>query len=211
MLTDDHGIVREGIRTMLEGEEEIEVVGQAANGQELLALLENTPAEVVLVDINMPVMDGYETTRQVTARFPATSILVLTMLEEEPVLRKMMEAGAAGFLVKTGSKKELVTAIRLIAGGGQYISADVSLKLLRNAADQETGQPETKGLLSRRELEVLRMVAEGYTNAQIADKLFTSKRTIETHRQNMIEKTRTRNTANLIKYAIQHGYLDLDS
>jgi DNA-binding NarL/FixJ family response regulator len=210
VLTDDHSIVRDGIRMLLAGDEEIEVVGQAANGQELLALLENTPADLVLLDINMPIMDGFEAARQVTARFPDTKVLGLSMLEEEPVLRKMMEAGAAGFLPKTGSKQELVAAIKLVVGEAQYISADLSLKLLHSSPDLATAQPEGNGLLSRRELEVLGLIAEGYTNAEIAARLFNSKRTIETHRQNILEKTKARNTASLIKYAIQHGYLHLD-
>lgn len=213
ILTDDHNIIREGLRSLLEDDEETEVVGEASNGKELLELLEHTPADVVLLDINMPVMDGYEAAKQVTEHFPDTKVLALSMLNSEPFVQKMMENGASGFILKNTGKAELRSAIKLVASGSQFMCADLAIKFLhKTSAPEEESEKSSRGsVLSKRELEVLGLIAEGFTNAEIADKLFTSKRTIETHRQNILEKTNAKNTANLVKYAIQNGYISIDS
>lgn len=214
VLTDDHNIIREGLRSLLEDDEETEVVGEASNGKELLELLEHTPADVVLLDINMPVMDGYEAAKQVTERFPDTKVLALSMLNSEPFVQKMMDNGASGYILKNTGKAELRSAIKLVASGSQFMCADLAIRFLNksSAPEEETDKGSRNGhVLSKRELEVLGLIAEGFTNAEIADKLFTSKRTIETHRQNILEKTNAKNTANLVKYAIQNGYISIDS
>ncbi|MFD3001510.1 response regulator [Pontibacter toksunensis] len=214
VLTDDHNIIREGLRSLLEDDEETEVVGEASNGQELLDLLEHTPADVVLLDINMPVMDGYEAAKKVTERFPDTKVLALSMLNSEPFVHKMIENGASGYILKNTGKAELRSAIKLVASGSQFMCADLAISFLNksNTPKEESEKaPRGSNILSKRELEVLALIAEGYTNAEIADKLFTSKRTIETHRQNILEKTNAKNTANLVKYAIQNGYISIDS
>ena len=198
---------------MLEDDKELEVVGEASNGQELLELLEHTPADIVLLDINMPVMDGYEAARQVKEYFPDTKVLALSMLNSEPFVQKMMESGASGYILKSTGKAELRSAIKLVAGGTAFMGADLAIRLLNKSAatDMEEEKPNRgNSVLSKRELEVLALIAEGFTNAEIADKLFTSKRTIETHRQNILEKTSAKNTANLVKYAIKNGYIDID-
>lgn len=214
ILTDDHNIIREGLRSLLEDDEETEVVGEASNGKELLALLEHTPADVVLLDINMPVMDGYEAAKQVTERFPDTKVLALSMLNSEPFVQKMMENGASGYILKNTGKAELRSAIKLVAEGSQFMCADLAIRFLhKSSAPEDVSDKPNRGgnVLSKRELEVLGLIAEGFTNAEIADKLFTSKRTIETHRQNILEKTNAKNTANLVKYAIQNGYISINS
>lgn len=214
VLTDDHNIIREGLRSLLEDDDETEVVGEASNGQELLKLLEHTPADVVLLDINMPVMDGYEAAKQVKERFPDTKVLALSMLNSEPFVQKMMENGASGYILKNTGKAELRSAIKLVANGNQFMCADLAIRFLnKSSTPEEESEKANRGsnILSKRELEVLGLIAEGYTNAEIADKLFTSKRTIETHRQNILEKTNAKNTANLVKYAIQNGYISIDS
>lgn len=213
ILTDDHKIIREGLRALLEDDEDVVVVGEAANGRELLALLENTPADVVLMDIDMDVMNGCEATKFVKEQYPEVNVIALSMLNSEPYVQKMLEHGAVGYILKSAGKAELLSAIKLVAEGTPFLSADLALQLLSKSSAEPGLKPEQIAphkLLSKRELEVLGLIAEGYTNAEIADKLFTSKRTIETHRQNILEKTKAKNTANLVKYAIQNGYLNLD-
>ena len=213
VLTDDHKIVREGIKLLIEKDSEIEVVAMASNGIELLSLLETIPADLVLLDICMPQMDGCEAAKQIRSRFPNIKVLALTMLEEEEQIRKLIEAGAAGYIVKKTSLLELKAAIKLVASGSKFMGTDLFKKLQQQPAkktDTSITPLENIAMLSKREIEVLQLVAEGYTNQEIADKLFTSKRTIETHRQNSIKKTNTRNTASLIKYCILHGFISIN-
>ncbi|RAU82899.1 response regulator [Pontibacter arcticus] len=211
IITEDHMILRQGLRMLLSEDSEIDVVGEAGNGVELLELLAQTPADVVLMDINMPEMDGFEATTRVVSAFPDTRVIALSMLNSLPYVQKIMQCGASGYLLKTTGKDELRSAIKLVAGGTTYICSELAVNMLSNA--MAPAQPANDSIthvgLSKREVEVLALIAEGYTNAQIADKLFNSKRTIETHRQNILEKTGAKNTANLIKYAIRHKIIDL--
>jgi DNA-binding NarL/FixJ family response regulator len=209
ILVDDHKIIRDGIQALLKDEKNIEVVGEAGNGEELLKLLEHTPADVVLMDMNMPVMDGFETTRHLKQHHPHLKVLVLTMLDSDRYVTKLIDAGASGYILKSAGKDELVHAIQVVSSGQSYICTEVSMALLRKMNSPEEAQEQKAGAsLSKRELEVLKLIGEGFTNAQIADKLFTSKRTIESHRQNLIDKTNVKNTAALIKFAVSHGIIE---
>lgn len=212
LLTDDHTILRDGIRALLSLQPDLEVVGEAGNGQELLALLESTAADVVLIDINMPVMDGFMAVEQLRARHPTLRILVLSMLDHENYVHRILEAGAHGYVLKNADITEISHAIRTVAAGRPFLCTELGLdllnKLVRTSGVVPEGNRMKSGDLSKRELEVLRLIAEGLTNAEIADQLFTSKRTIETHRQNIIEKTKTKNTAALIKFAVSNGLLN---
>ncbi|WP_299824741.1 response regulator transcription factor [uncultured Pontibacter sp.] len=207
IITDDHKIIREGICSLLANNEEIEIVGDASNGAEALDLLATTPADVVLMDVNMPVMDGYEATRAIHEQYPDTKVVALSVLNDETCIHRMLESGALGYILKSSGKEELFMAIKLVYNGTPYISSDAAMQLLDRVINP-LQEGETHGnesnILSKREMEVLALIAEGYTNAEIADKLFTSKRTIETHRQNILEKTKSKNTAKLIKYAFQN-------
>jgi len=197
---------------LLQEDSGIEVVGEACNGKELLELLSHTPADVVLMDINMPEMNGFEATEQVVKNFPETRVIALSMLNNLPFVQKILQCGASGYLLKTSGKDELRSAIKLVANGTSYISGELSMHMLSNslAADQPEAEVKEQAGLSKREIEVLTLIAEGFTNAEIADKLFTSKRTIETHRQNILEKTGAKNTANLVKYAIGHKLIKME-
>lgn len=211
ILVDDHKIIRDGIRSLLKEGSDIKVVGEASNGQELIDMLLTTPTDVILMDLNMPVMDGFEGTAYVTEHYPDIKILVLSMLDHENYISKVLDAGALGYALKNTGKEELVYAIKSVAAGNHFICTEIALNLLKRM--QQTGKSETTngrqpGDLSKREIQVLQLIAEGFTNAEIADKLFTSKRTIESHRQHLIEKTQAKNTAALVKYALEKGIID---
>jgi DNA-binding NarL/FixJ family response regulator len=220
ILADDHRIIRKGLRSLLENEPTINVVGEAENGLQLIDLLESTPVDVVLMDIKMPEMDGFDATLHLHENFNSIKILALSMDESEKYINRMMELGAQGYLLKNITKDELVHALQIIASGKSYISADITLNLLKknNEPAETLTQTDTvlgkansnSGLveLSKRELEVLKLITDGYTNAEIAEKLFTSKRTIDSHRQRIIEKTQAKNTAALVRYAISKGMIN---
>ena len=207
LLVDDHTILREGIRALLSSEADLQVVGEAADGHELLALLATTPAEVVLLDINMPGMDGFTALTEMQQHYPDVRVLILSMLDHEHYVARSLALAARGYILKNADSTEIRHAIRTVADGRQFLCTEIGLELLRKVTQLAPPAPlsspeKLPSDLSGRELEVLRLIAEGLTNAEIADQLFTSKRTIETHRQNIIEKTQAKNTAALIKYAV---------
>ncbi|OGX84596.1 response regulator transcription factor [Hymenobacter glacialis] len=210
-LVDDHPVVRDGIRSLLEHQTGIEVVGTAGNGQELLDQLPAVPTDLVLVDINMPVMDGYTTTQHLREEYPDIKVLALSMLMEELYIGRMLEAGASGYLLKSTGKEEILHAIHAVMEGKPFLCSEIGLAMLHKVLNLDThgaAAPAQKNqLLSKREMEVLQLIAEGLTNAEIADQLFTSKRTVETHRQNILEKTQAKNTAALVKIALSDGLI----
>ncbi|WP_223653002.1 response regulator transcription factor [Hymenobacter psoromatis] len=208
-LVDDHTIVRDGLRALLAHEPGIEVVGEAGNGQELLDLLPTTPADVVLLDANMPVLDGLATTQRLRIEYPQVRVLILSMLAHERYIGQLFDAGASGYVLKSAEKAEILVAIQTVIAGRQFLCSDLGLNMLRKVLAKEEEPEETNKVsrLSRRETEVLQLLSEGLTTNEIAEKLFTSKRTIETHRQNILEKTQTKNTAALIRLAVTQGLL----
>lgn len=209
-LVDDHTIVRDGLRALLAKEPEIEIVGEASNGQELLERLPTTPTDLVLLDANMPVLDGLATTLRLRAEFPEVRILILSMLSHERYIGQLFDAGANGYVLKSAEKGEIMIAIQTVIAGRQFLCSDLGLNMLRKVLtkDDELEEVSKTTRLSRRESEVLQLLSEGLTTNEIAEKLFTSKRTIETHRQNILEKTQTKNTAALIRLAVTQGLLD---
>jgi DNA-binding NarL/FixJ family response regulator len=214
ILVDDHQIIRDGIKAFLKEDNDINIVGEADNGKQLLQLVAENQPDLVLMDINMPEMDGYEATKILHEQFPDVKILILSMLDHEKYVSKMLHAGASGYILKNSGKDELLCGIRLVSKGHKYICSDLAFtflnKLHRDFSPElnSIAAPKKVADLSQREIEVLKLIAEGLTNAEIADKLFTSKRTIESHRQNIIEKTQVKNTASLIKYAITNGIIN---
>ena len=208
-LVDDHVVLREGLRTLLEQEPDFTIIGEAANGQQLLDQLPTTPTDVVLLDLNMPVLGGIATAERLRADYPAVRIIVLSMVEEPLNIKQALLAGASGYLLKNASKHEVLTGIRTVLAGRRFLCSEIGLSLLDKVLVSPATSPNSPAdtRLSRREQEVLYLVAEGLTTTQIADQLFTSKRTVETHRQNMLEKTGCKNTAALIGYAITRGLL----
>lgn len=208
ILAEDHTIVRNGIRSLLEVDAGFSVIGEADNGQKALDLLKDgLEADIILVDLNMPGINGMELIEKLKQVAPLLKVVVLTMNDHEKYVVKAFQAGAVGYLLKMVSPNELLFAIRHIYEGGRYICHELGLRLL----DIRIHQTDTTFQdieLSKREGEILALIAEGYTNSEIAESLFTSKRTVEGHRQSLLEKTGSRNTASLIKFAIMKGLIN---
>jgi DNA-binding NarL/FixJ family response regulator len=209
LLAEDHLIVRDGIRGLLEQEQDIEVIFEAVNGQEVLEYLDDgIEPDLILTDMNMPGLDGMEMIRKLQIDYP---VLVLSMLDNESYVLETLQAGARGYLLKNISKKELLFAIRYIADGGTYICTEIALKGLKNLARLQglaTYKLKLDIEFSEREMEVLKLISEGFTNKEMADKLFSSRRTIEGHRLSLMDKTGSKNTATLIKFAVQNGLVE---
>ena len=210
-IVDDHTLIRDGLRALLEADPLFEVVGEADNGQALLDQLPAVTTDVVLLDLNMPVLDGLATTHRLRAEYPHLRILLLSMMTHERTIGEALAAGAHGYVLKNADKYEVVAALQGVAAGKRFLCSEIGLGLLEKALLQEsrTLTPgTTPGVhLTHREREILQLVASGLTNQQIADQLFTSKRTVESHRQNLLEKTGVKNTPALVKYAMERGLL----
>ncbi|OUJ72377.1 response regulator [Hymenobacter crusticola] len=211
-IVDDHVLIREGLRTLLAGNPLFDVVGEASNGQLLLDQLSTIAPDVVLLDLNMPGLDGLATTHRLRAEYPHLRILLLSMMTHEHTIGEALAAGAHGYVLKNAAKHEVVAALQSVAAGQRFLCSEIGLGLLEKVLRLESGQPSTtlgagvKVTLTHREREILQLVATGLTNQQIADKLFTSRRTVESHRQNLLEKTGASNTPALVKYAMEQGW-----
>ena len=210
LLAEDHNIVRSGIKSLLDNETNIQVIGEASNGKEAIRILENGgEANIIVTDLNMPGMTGNELITYLNENFDSLKIVVLSMSEQEKDVSDAFQAGADGYLLKNVSKEELIFAIQHVMAGGQYICAELSIRMLAKLSSYENTYSDDGGFqdLTKRELEVLQLIAEGLTNNEIAEKLFTSRRTIEGHRQSLIEKTGVSNSAALIMHAFRSGIL----
>jgi DNA-binding NarL/FixJ family response regulator len=212
VIADDHKIIRVGLRGLLEREKDIVVVGEAENADDIENLLASQAADVILMDIDLGEPDGIVATKKVKELYPALQVLGLTMHEEPDYIIKMLEAGASGYLLKNAGREELLTAIHTVAKGDSYFSQKVSATLLQAVTRQKQPAAEIKKTqiqtpLSEREIEVLRLIAQEYSNGEIAEKLFISIRTVDTHRRNLLEKLQVKNTVGLVKYAISKGLI----
>lgn len=209
-IVDDHAVLRSGLRALLSQEPGIELVGEANNGQELLDILPTSPADVVLLDMNMPVLDGVATAQRLATEHPQVRVLMLSMVDQPRSIRQAFAAGAHGYVLKNADRSEILVAIQTVMAGKRFLCSEVGLSLLDLVLATNPAPPvavSAPSPLSRREQEVLQLVADGLTTQQIADQLFTSRRTVETHRQNILEKTGAKNTAALVRYAIAQGFL----
>jgi DNA-binding NarL/FixJ family response regulator len=207
-LVDDHIVLRQGLCTLLQQEPLLQVVGAAENGEQLLEQLPNTPCDVVLLDLHMPKLDGLATTQRLHAEFPAVRVLVLSMVDNEQAIGQVLAAGASGYVLKRANPREVITAVLTVAAGQRFLCSELGLAMLERVLAGSSAPPvKSKGGLTAREREILQLVVSGLTTAEIADKLFTSPRTVETHRQNIMEKTGAKNIAALVKMAISEGWL----
>ncbi|MBB6502471.1 response regulator [Pedobacter cryoconitis] len=211
LLAEDHNIVRNGIRMLLEADKEISIAGEATNGLEVLEIIDKgIKVDIVLADINMPEMDGISLIRELKLKKPETQIVMLSMLDNEKYVSQAFSEGASGYLLKSVSADELIFSLKHVNTGGKYLCAELSIRLLDklvHAANMPINQINANLDFSMREIEILHLIAEGLTNNEMSDKLFISKRTIEGHRQSLIEKTGSRNTAALIRFAVLSGII----
>lgn len=214
LIVDDHAILRQALRLMLEAEPELEVIGDAANGREAVAMTEKELPDVVLMDMVMPGLNGLEATRQIRKRCPKTRVLILTGYMEDEQILSALRAGAAGYVVKRSDTEELLLGIRAVHRGNSYFSSAISdgdaINQYLWQAKQEDGKVGYD-LLTSREREVLQLIAEGHSNQRIAQELFISVKTVEAHKAHIMSKLHTRNRTDLIRYALRKGLVGLDA
>jgi two-component system, NarL family, response regulator NreC len=212
LLVDDHAVVRSGLRMLLEAQDDMEIVGEATTGEEALRLVYTKKPHVVLMDVQMPGMNGIETTREVKKCNDETAVLTLTMYENEQYFFEMLKAGASGYVPKRAAPDELVNAIRTVHRGDVYLHPTMANLLvqhyLTNAPTEEKDNALT--ILTPREREVLTHIAEGMTNSEIADQLTISVKTVDRHRENMMQKLNMHNRIELVKFAIRNGLISLE-
>ncbi len=205
LLVDDHTVVRQGIRRILESDHEIEIVGEAGDGRSAVDMAQKVHPHVVVMDIGLPELNGVEATRQITKRSEGVRVLVLTMHADDVYVRQSLKAGARGYLLKDSEDLDLIKAVKVIGRGGSFFSPAVSKVLLEGYLG-DSGSRELEddlGLLTDREREVLQLIAEGKTNKEVASALSVSINTVETHRKHIMEKLDLHNTAELVRFAIR--------
>ncbi len=207
IITDDHQLFRNGLKILLNAFPEFEVAGEASNGEEFLKIIGNTRADVALMDINMPEMDGIEATRKGLKICPDISIIALSMYGEEEYYYKMIDAGAKGFILKDSDISEVREAIHTITKGGSYFSQELLYHVIQKIKHRENESKTAN--LSKREKEILIKICEGLSNQEIAETLFISKRTVDKHRANLLGKTNSKNTASLILFAIKNKLIEI--
>jgi two-component system response regulator NreC len=204
LIADDHSVVRAGLRALIHGAADAQVVAEAASGEEALRLAAELRPEVVLLDISLPGMDGITALGHLRGVAPATRVLIMTMHEDAALVRAALAAGASGYIIKRALEAELITAIEAVRRGELYVHPALTRALLQEQAPAPAGQAEP---LSARELEVLRLIAEGHTNRQIAAALTLSVRTVESHRASIMDKLGLRSRAELARYAAERGLI----
>jgi len=205
-IADDHQIILDGFCSIFEVVEDIEVVGKGKNGKEVLTFLENNTVDIILLDINMPILNGVETCKMVNRDYPDVQVIALSMFDQQSYLKRMIQHGARGYLLKDDSATEIEQAIRTVYQGDRYVSSQ--LKDMLASIDFLLGSNK-KGLIdiSEREQQVLELLSEGLTDQQIGDKLFISFHTSKTHRKNLLSKFNAKNAAELIKMALEKGFI----
>ena len=206
-ITDDHTLVLQGINSMLENTQEIEVVGLYENAKETLENIKVHKPDVLFLDINLPDINGVDLSKQLLVEFPDLKIIALTSFEDVYIVKKMLKNGVHGYLLKNTDKLELIDAIKTVLSGGQYLHKDIQEKLL----NLTTNKKETNSFLTsltRREIEVLKALADELTTIEISEKLFISPKTVETHRMNIMSKLGAKNSVGIIKSAMENGLLE---
>jgi len=209
VLADDHAIFREALRTMLHAEPDIEVVGEAGNGHDAIALVRDLNPDVLVIDVGMPDMNGIEATATIVARSPRIQVIALSTHSDRRFVNEMIKAGASGYVVKTAASTELLRAIRAVVQGQSYLCPEVAAGVMRASAED----PQQRGFrlpeLTRREREVLKLIAEGHRTAGIASRLHLAPTTVDVHRRNLMRKLELHSVAELTKYALREGLTEL--
>ena len=201
-IVEDHAVVVEGLRSLLQNEQDVTVVGTCSTGADCLSYFENHTADVVLMDISLPDMNGVDLCQQIKARHRQIMILALSTFNQGIYMNRMMENGASGYLLKNVTRQELIEGIRTVSMGGVYFSFEAG-KIYKSTLEENSRQP----VLTKREKEIVKLVAEGLTNIQIGQQLFISVDTVDTHRKNLYTKLGVKNTAQLIRYCLDKGFV----
>lgn len=206
LIADDHQVLIEGLETLLEGHEAIRIIQTVNSGQAALDFLKKEKVDVILLDINMPEMNGLEACKIIKRKYPQVKVLALTMLDKGSFVQQMLKNGASGYLLKNTNREELINAITTVHNGQTYINAETN-KLLLDSLMNTDKKKDFIPAITRREKEVLQLIAQEHTTSEIAEQLFISLNTVETHRRNLIAKFNVRNSVGLVKAAIEKGLL----
>jgi len=213
LIADDHSVVRSGLRQLLKTSGDFSVVGEASSGEEAIEQVRKHKPDIAILDISMPGMNGIEATRIIKQDGAGTKVLILTIHESEDYVFQMVRAGASGYLLKNAGKEELFNAVNAIAAGERFFSPGISKlmvdEFIRRANKNVPAAAFNEEVLTNREIEILKLIAGGLTNQEIADKLFISARTVDTHRTNLMQKLNIHETAGLVKYAIEKGIVSI--
>jgi len=205
LIADDHQIVIDGIRSLLKSNDQIHIVGEALDGQEVLDILKQKTVDIAILDINMPIINGVEATKIIKEKYIETKVLFLTMHDTQELVYQANEIGADGYILKNKGKEELETAITKLAQGGEYFGEEANKAIRLRLKKKKNTTDEIR--LTKREIDVLKLIADGATTPLIADKLFIAHSTVETHRRNLIEKTQVKNSKGLVRFAIENNYV----
>jgi two-component system response regulator NreC len=208
LIADDHAIVRTGLRTLIHTEATMGLVGEATGGYEAVDLVEKLQPDVLVLDLSMPDLDGISVTKQIRPQYPSLHILILTIHEDEALLRAALKAGAGGYILKHAAEVELISAINTILRGDLYVDPSMVRKLFSEKVNPAPALPKPVIGLTPRETEVLKLIVQGYTNRQIGEELNISIRTAESHRSNLSEKLGLHSRVELVRYAREHGLID---
>lgn len=212
ILTEDHQLLRDGIKALI-ASENIEIIGEASNGASLWKLMESSPPDIILMDISLPDISGIELTRTLSERFPEVKVLILSMFTDESFINQAIKAGAKGYLHKNTTREEMLMAIDTVYSGSEFYSDNISKIILKSYIDKAKKNGEEiynpHELLSKREIEILKMFAEGFINKEIADRLFISIRTVESHKNHIMQKLNLKTQVELVKYAIRHNLINI--
>jgi DNA-binding NarL/FixJ family response regulator len=207
LIADDHGIVRSGVRMLIDRQEGMRVVAEAEDGIEAVDLAISSKPDVAILDVSMPRMTGLQAAREIRARVPSTSVLLLSMHDDERYFFDALEVGASGYVLKRAADTDLIDAIHAVAGGEQFVSPVTERAVIKEWLDQGRGE-ELKDPLTPRELDVVKLIAEAHTNKQIAEALKVSEKTVESHRANVLSKLGMRDRVELVRYAIRRGLVE---
>jgi DNA-binding NarL/FixJ family response regulator len=204
-IVDDHQMLIDGIKALLKNEDRFELCGEAGSGKKALELIPAAKPNVVLSDINMPEMDGIEFTRTLKSKNPDIKVLALSMFGEGSTISEMLQAGAAGYILKNTGKEELLSALTKVAEGGMFFSDQVAAEMMKTLSERgQKKEEEEKAYFTDREKEIIRLIAQEYSNARIGEELFISERTVESHRKNIFRKAGTKTVVGLIRFAMEH-------
>lgn len=214
LIVDDHEVVRDGLKNILTSLDNIAIAGEAGNGEDAVKMYSSLKPDLVIMDISMPGMNGIEATRIIKEKDPEARILILTMHDNQEYLNQIIRSGAKGFILKNTDKEELLDAVKTVASGDNFFSKDISKLIIdnyiRTAKESEKNDGYKEVPLTKREIEILKLIASGYSNQEIANILYISYNTVDTHRKNIMHKLSIKNTAGLVRYAIEKGLISLN-